>query len=195
VRRKPEESGGSSCCLRRAPELGQRHIDTRWRSRTPSGSRVWSGRCCGRGGFDTNAFAWAETVRAQRTVSAPFGDIGLPGIDPADIAEVAAVVLRDVTHAWRTYELTGPEATSPRERAVAIGDALGTPVRFAEQTRDQARAQMLRFMPEVVVDGTLAILGEPLPAEQQVSPDVEKILGRAPRSFAAWAADNVGAFR
>ncbi|MFY1691858.1 NAD(P)H-binding protein [Plantactinospora sp. WMMB782] len=147
------------------------------------------------GGFYSNTFAWAPTIRAQRTVAAPFGDVRLPGVDPADIAEVAAVALRDGDHAGRTYELTGPVATSPRERAAAIGEALGEPVRFVEQSREEAREQMLRFMPEPVVQGTLAILGEPLPAEQRVSPDVASVLGRPPRSFADWAARNIAAFR
>ncbi|MDX6432262.1 MAG: hypothetical protein QOE54_4628, partial [Streptosporangiaceae bacterium] len=130
------------------------------------------------GGFDSNAFLWAEMVRSQRTVAAPFGDVALPFIDPADIAEVAAVALRDGTHAGRTYELTGPAPISPREQAQAIADALETPVRFVEQSRDEARAQLLQFMPEPVVDGTLTILGEPSAAEQRVSPDVEQTLGR-----------------
>ncbi|WP_326825784.1 SDR family oxidoreductase [Streptosporangium sp. NBC_01756] len=147
------------------------------------------------GGFDSNAYAWAETIRSQRTAAAPFGDVGLPTIDPADIAEVAAVVLRQAGHAGRTYELTGPAPVTPRERAEAIGAALGAPVRFDEQTREEARAQMLQFMPEPVVDGTLSILGEPTAAEQKVSPDVERLLGRAPRAFADWAARNVAAFR
>ena len=85
----------------------------------------------------------------------------LPAIDPADIAEVAAVALREDGHAGQVYELTGPAPISPRQQAAAIGDALGEPVRFVEQTRDEARAQMLRFMPEPVVEATLAILGEP----------------------------------
>ncbi|WP_440070976.1 NAD(P)H-binding protein [Streptosporangium sp. OZ121] len=147
------------------------------------------------GGFDSNAFAWAETIRSRRTAAAPFGDVGLPVVDPADIAEVAAVVLRKGEHAGHTYELTGPAPITPRLRARAIGDALGTPVRFVEQSREEAREQMLRFMPEPVVDGTLAILGEPSAAERRVSPDVERILGRAPRAFAEWARRNVGAFR
>ncbi|EPH41836.1 putative NAD(P)H azoreductase [Streptomyces aurantiacus JA 4570] len=147
------------------------------------------------GGFHSNAFAWAESVRGRRAVAAPFGEVGLPTIDPADIAEVAATTLRGAEHTGRVYELTGPSLSTPRQRADAIGDALGEPVRFVEQTRDEARAQMLQFMPEPVVDTTLDILGEPTPAEQRLSPDVERLLGRAPRSFADWARRHVSAFR
>ena len=147
------------------------------------------------GGFHSNAYAWAETVRSTRTVAAPFGDVGLPSIDPADIAEVAAAALREPGHAGQVYELTGPAPVTPRERTEAIGAALGEPVRFAEQTRDEARAQMLHFMPEPVVEGTLAILGEPSATEQKVSPAVEDVLGRPPHTFADWAARNVAAYR
>ncbi|MFE2296729.1 NAD(P)H-binding protein [Streptomyces sp. NPDC059445] len=147
------------------------------------------------GGFDSNAYAWADSVRTERTVAAPFADIGLPTVDPDDIAEVAATALREDGHAGRIHELTGPALNTPRQRAEAIADALGEPVRFVEQTRDEARAQMLRFMPEPVVETTLAILGEPTPAEQGVSPDIERVLGRAPRTFADWARRHVAAFR
>jgi uncharacterized protein YbjT (DUF2867 family) len=105
------------------------------------------------------------------------------------------VTLREDGHAGQIYELTGPALTTPRQRADAIADALGEPVRFIEQSRDEARAQMLQFMPEPVVETTLTILGEPTPAEQRISPDVEHLLGRAPRTFADWAQRYVAAFR
>jgi uncharacterized protein YbjT (DUF2867 family) len=146
-------------------------------------------------GFASNAFAWVPSVRGERTVAAPFGDVGLPVVDPLNIAEVAAAVLIGEGHAGRAYEITGPETTTPRQRAEAIGDALGEPVRFVEQTAAEARAQMLRFMPEPVVDGTLAIIGEPVEGERRVSHDVERLLGRKPYTFAEWAQRNVTAFR
>jgi uncharacterized protein YbjT (DUF2867 family) len=146
------------------------------------------------GGFNSNAYAWVESIRAQRTVAAPFGNVGLPTIDPADIAEVAAAALHEAGHAGQVYELTGPALTTPRQRAEAIGDALGEPIRFIEQTRDEAHSLMLQFMPEPVVETTLAILGEPTPAEQRISPDVEQVLGRPPRTFAEWAVRNIAAF-
>ncbi|MGW1773690.1 SDR family oxidoreductase [Streptomyces sp. NPDC002104] len=146
------------------------------------------------GGLDSNAFAWAESIRTHRTAAAPFGDVGLPTVDPADVAEVAAVVLRGSGHAGRTYDLTGPALVTPRERAGAIAAAIGEPVRFVEQSPEEARAQMLTFMPEPAVTGTLAILGAPVEAERTVSPAVEEILGRPPRPFTAWAARTAPAF-
>jgi uncharacterized protein YbjT (DUF2867 family) len=147
------------------------------------------------GGFASNDLWWAEPVRARRTVFTPFPDVALPIIDPADIADVAAAVLLGDGHAGRTYELTGPTPISPRQRVAAIGAALGEEVRLVEQSRAEARAQMLAFMPEQGADATLDILGKPTPDEQRVSPDVERVLGRPPRAYAEWAGRNIAAFR
>ncbi|GIE62199.1 uncharacterized protein YbjT (DUF2867 family) [Actinoplanes octamycinicus] len=147
------------------------------------------------GGFMSNTFAWAEPVRAHRAVAAPFGDVGLPLVDPADIAEVAAAALRDPGHAGRVYELTGPELSTPRQRAAELARVLGEPVRFTEQTREQAREQMLAFMPEPVADGTLQIIGAPTAAELRISPDVPRVLDRPARTFADWLGRHVDAFR
>ena len=147
------------------------------------------------GGFASNALAWADPIRTGRAVAAPFGDVGLPVIDPDDIAEVAAVVLRDGAHDGRTYELTGPSLSTPRQRVADLAAALGEPISFTDQTPGDARAQMLRFMPPPVVEGTLAILGAPTGQEQRISPDVAAIVGRPPRPFAAWAARNIDTFR
>lgn len=147
------------------------------------------------GAFASNSLAWAPAVRAGRVVAAPFGDVALPVVDPGDLSDVAATVLTGDDHAGRVYELTGPAAITPRQQAAALGAALGEPVGFTELTRAEAHDAMRRFMPEPVVDGTLAILGEPTPDEQRVSPDVERLLGRPARSYAAWAADHAAAFR
>jgi uncharacterized protein YbjT (DUF2867 family) len=147
------------------------------------------------GGFHSNALQWAESVRSSRTVAAPFPDVALPTVDPADLAAVAAIVLRTSGHSGQTYELNGPAPVTPREQAAAIGDAIGEPVRFVELTRAQAREALLRFMPEPVADATLGALGEPTPAERQVSADVPRLLGRSARTFGEWAKRNMAAFQ
>ncbi|GAA2124786.1 SDR family oxidoreductase [Glycomyces algeriensis] len=147
------------------------------------------------GNFATNAFAWAASVRERRVVEAPFGGTAIPAVDPADIAAVAALALREPGHASEVYTLTGPAAITPRQQAAAIADAVGEPVAFTELTREEARTRMLGFMPERVVEATLGALGEPSPAEQTPTPDVERVLGRPAASFAEWAQRNAAAFR
>jgi uncharacterized protein YbjT (DUF2867 family) len=119
----------------------------------------------------------------------------VPIIDPADIAEVAAACLLEDRHTGGVYELTGPEVITPRGQAEAIAAALGSPVRFHDLPRDEAKAAMARSMPAELAEDTLTILGSPNPAELRVSPDVQRVLGRAPRRFADWAARNIAAFR
>ncbi|MEU5011038.1 NAD(P)H-binding protein [Streptomyces sp. NPDC021749] len=147
------------------------------------------------GGLASNALAWAEPVRLHRTAAAPFGDVGLPFVDPDDVAAVGATVLREQGHDGATYTLTGPAPVTPRERAAALAEALGEPVSFVAQTREEAHAQMAHVMPLPVVEGTLEILGHPTQEERSVSPDVERVLGRPPHGFAEWATRHVAAFR
>ncbi|MGW0326229.1 SDR family oxidoreductase [Nocardia sp. NPDC003183] len=139
------------------------------------------------GAFFSNTFAWIEPVRTQRVIPAPFGDIGLPAVDPADIAAVAAVALREDGHHGRAYTLTGPAVITPRDQAAAVADAIDAPITFLELTVDEAKQNMLRFMPEPVADHTLTILGMPTAEEQQVSPDIEDVLGRPATTYAQWA--------
>jgi uncharacterized protein YbjT (DUF2867 family) len=147
------------------------------------------------GGFASNALWWVESVRAQGIVAAPFGDVGVPIIDPADIADVAAACLLDDRHSGQVYELTGPEVITPRQQTADLAAALGSPVRFEELTRAEAKAAMSQSMPAELADDTLDIIGAPTPAELRVSPDVQQVLGRSPRTFADWAARNIAAFR
>ncbi|MGY5049916.1 SDR family oxidoreductase [Streptomyces sp. 900105755] len=156
------------------------------------------------GGFASNAFAWADTIRTKRTVFAPFADVALPVVDPADIAAVAAKALRSPRgqdgdgeggHGGRVYELTGPEPISPRQQAAVISAALGEEVTFVELSREEAHAAMARFMPEEAAAGTLDVLGAPLPAESRVSADVATVLGRPAGGFAGWVERNLPAFR
>ncbi|MFV2177700.1 SDR family oxidoreductase [Actinomadura sp. LOL_016] len=147
------------------------------------------------GGFASNTYAHIASVRADRTVAAPFGDVGLPLVDPADIAEVASAALRDERHVGRAYVLTGPATVTPREQAAAIGAAIGVEPGFTELTREQAMARLAQVMPAPVAAGTLDIMGAPTGEELAISPDVEEVLGRAPRSYAEWAERNAAAFR
>lgn len=147
------------------------------------------------GGFTSNAFLWADPVREQRKLIAPFGDVGLPLIDPLDIAETAAAALTEDGHDGKAYMLTGPALVSPRQQAEAIAAAIGEPVDFVEQTRAEAHAQLLQFWSEAIVTDTLDVIGNPNEAELAIRPDVEKVLGRKPHTFAAWAKRNAAAFR
>lgn len=147
------------------------------------------------GGFASNTLLWAEPVRLHRTVTAPFGDVGLPLVDPLDIAAVAAAALSGDRHAGEMYSLTGPELVTPRAQVAAIAAAVGESVAFVEQTREQAYEQLLEFWPAEIVEASLEVMGRPNEAEQRISPDVQRVLGRRPHTFSDWAERNAEAFR
>jgi hypothetical protein len=68
-------------------------------------------------------------------------------------------------------------------------------VTFVELSREEAHTFMGRFMPEEVIDGTLDVLGIPLPAERRISSDVEHVLGRPAGPFGKWVVRNLPAFQ
>ena len=139
------------------------------------------------GGFFSNTFAWIEPVRTARTIAAPFADTALPSVDPADIAAVAAAALAGDGHDGKVYTLTGPALITPRAQAAALAAALDLEIGFVELDREEAKRNMLRFMPPEVAEHTLDILGEPLPEELRISGDIEAVLGRPAGTYAEWA--------
>ncbi|RIX29943.1 SDR family oxidoreductase [Amnibacterium setariae] len=146
-------------------------------------------------GFMSNALGWVSSIRAQRTVYAPFGDVALPSVDPTDVAAVAAAVLTQDGHRGRTYVLTGPAPITPREQARTIADALGEEVEFREVARDDAYGAMTRFMSGEMAAGSLDVLGAPVPEERLVSSAVASVLQRPPRTFQHWVSRNLQAFQ
>ncbi|MBB5857491.1 NAD(P)H-binding protein [Amycolatopsis umgeniensis] len=148
------------------------------------------------GQFASNRKQWIPEIKGGGVVHAPYGDVQLPTVHPADIAAVGFSALTEEGHEGRTYALTGPAPISPREQLAAIGAAIGRELTFQEVTPEQAADQMRRFMPEEMVESLLGLQGGVLTeADTQVLPTVEEVTGRPPRTFARWAEENAGAFR
>jgi uncharacterized protein YbjT (DUF2867 family) len=147
------------------------------------------------GQFASNTRAWSSQIAAGDVVRTPYPKVALPAIHPGDIAAVARVALTRDGHAGAAYELTGPEAVTPVEQVAAIGQAIGRELRHEEITAEQARQQMLAYMPAEIVAASLEFLGSPTESETRALPTVEKVTGEPARSFAQWARDNAHLFR
>ncbi|MDT0393137.1 MULTISPECIES: NAD(P)H-binding protein [Streptomyces] len=146
--------------------------------------------------FASNALWWAESIREHRSIRVPYADIGLPAVHPADIAAVARTALAEPGHRGRTYPLTGPERTTPRQQAQAIGAALGTEVSVEEISREEAHRQMAPFLGEQTAHAVLDLMGGDVNDELLTVHDtVRQVTGSPARPFARWAAENVAAFR
>jgi uncharacterized protein YbjT (DUF2867 family) len=150
------------------------------------------------GSFMTNALGWAMSIKAQGGVFQPLGDGRVAMVDPRDIAAVAVTALTEPGHEGKAYEVTGPEALSMTEHVKLLSDAIGKPIRYVDVPETAAREMMLDRlrMPRPVVEALLEVLAQIKAGKAaRVSEDVERVTGRPPRRFEAWAAENAAAFR
>ena len=72
-------------------------------------------------------------------IRGPAADGRVAAVARADVADVAAVILRDpAPHADITYELTGPEALTLDDVALRAGAVIGRSLRYTPETVDEA---------------------------------------------------------
>jgi uncharacterized protein YbjT (DUF2867 family) len=146
-------------------------------------------------GFMSNTLRWLPQLREGDVVREPFADVPVAMIDPHDIAAVAAIALRSAEHAGETYELSGPEALLPADRARILGEAIGREIHVQALSTEEAREQMTSEMSEEYVDAFFSFYAEGTLDESQVLPTVERIVGREPRTFEQWTRAHAEAFR
>lgn len=110
-------------------------------------------------------------------------------VDAGDIAAVAAVALTQEGHEGRTYTLTGPEAVSYDEAAMALSEASGHDISHVRVSPEGLVAGMTSAgLPEWLARDLAAFHG--LFAAGQggdVSGDVAAVIGRDARPLAAFA--------
>lgn len=149
------------------------------------------------GAFASNALMWARTVKAQGAVFQPTGDGKTTPIDARDIAEVGVKALTSPGHEGKSYPLSGPEALSAAEQVAKISAALGKPLKFVDIPEATAREEMAKAgMPEMFVRAMSEVWSMIKGGHgTETTSMVEALLGRKARTFDAWVADNVEAFR
>ena len=130
-------------------------------------------------------------------LQAPIGDARVSVVDARDIAAVAAAALSEAGHEGKTYTITGPQAVGHDEIAAALGRAAGHDVRFETMPPETFGAVLKGFgMPEWQAEGLLEDYAHYDRGEAAaVSPDVERVTGKAPRSVDDFARDHAAAFR
>lgn len=138
---------------------------------------------------------WGYTIRTEAVVRAPYGDASTAPIHEADIAAVAATLLLNDEPRGQRYELTGPQSLTFREQVALIGRAIGRDLNFIEETHEQFRERMVRFVPTPIVDGMLAAWACTVGKPATVTPTVERLTGQPARSYAQWASDHATDFR
>jgi uncharacterized protein YbjT (DUF2867 family) len=149
------------------------------------------------GGFMTNALDWVGTIREGGYVFDPIGPGRYAPVDPADIAAVAALVLTEGGRPGEPYALTGGETFTITEQVRILSDAIGRnlEVRTAATAAQAVRSRFPNGAPAAlaaaVTEGFTLMRADTVGYRTNT---VERLLGRAPRTFADWCARNADAF-
>ncbi|MCA9627451.1 MAG: hypothetical protein KC766_07290 [Myxococcales bacterium] len=118
----------------------------------------------------------------------PAGDVVEPFTDTRDIADVAVACLTRAGHGGSTYELTGPRLLGFADVAREIGDASGRALRYQAVSEAAYAGDLAAFVPTELAVWLAGLFARVLDGRNShVSGDVERVLGRAPRDFAAFA--------
>jgi uncharacterized protein YbjT (DUF2867 family) len=123
----------------------------------------------------------------------PTGGGRIAWIDPRDIAAVSAAVLADAAPPAGFLRLTGPEALSAADVTARISAVTGREIELLQPPIDAwADAIRLSGMDPWLVDSTVHLYeAVTRGALADVSHDVERVLGRAPRPLDDWIRDEL----
>jgi uncharacterized protein YbjT (DUF2867 family) len=145
--------------------------------------------------FMANALAWAESVRTKGVIEEPFAATRTAMVHEADIGAVIATALTEDGHEGHSYGLTGPELLDVPAKVRILSEAIGREITFRELTVDEMRERYrAQGVPEQMIEFQIEVFGNVPEGAYQVTPTVEQVTGRPPRTFARWAAEHVEAF-
>jgi uncharacterized protein YbjT (DUF2867 family) len=145
-------------------------------------------------GFHSNALRWLPQLAEGEVVRAPWPDVAVAAIDPADVGEVAAVALTEPGHEGTAHTLSGPEALTPGEQVATLAAVLGRPLRYEPQSDESARAEMAATTPAPYIDAFFRFYSGGEFDDSPVVDTVRRLTGREPRRFEDWARAHADAF-
>ena len=148
--------------------------------------------------FMQNLLAQAEYVKEEGAIYSPSGDGKIPYVDGRDVGAVAVVTLTTPGHIGKKYVLTGSEAMSYRQAAEIIAAVIGKPVRFVDESPEQARARRVREgVPPAVIESVLAIGAYQRAGGKTVTitSTIADLTGRPPKTVAELVREHAVSFR
>jgi uncharacterized protein YbjT (DUF2867 family) len=144
--------------------------------------------------FHSNALRWLPQLRERDLVQAPWPQVAIASIDPADIAAVAARALTEPDHLGIEIALSGPQALTPGEQVAVLADVLKRPRHYEPLSDEAARTQMATDTPAPIIEAFFRFYSEGEFDDSIVLDTVERSLGRPSRTFADWARAHAHAF-
>ncbi|MEV6324470.1 NAD(P)H-binding protein [Nocardia sp. NPDC051787] len=145
--------------------------------------------------FMSNALTWVESIRTEGVVREPY-DFPSALVHEADIAAVAAVALLEDGHAGRAYNLTGPQSLTPSERIAILSRAIARDIAFVPITHEQAIDRLMAAgVSRADAEYVIGWYAAPSEDSTTVVDTVERVTGRAARTFAQWVAEHAHRFQ
>lgn len=134
---------------------------------------------------------WLEGIREHGRIFLPVGRAKGSFIDARDIAAVAARLLHSHDLDNQAFDLTGATALDHHEVAAILSRVAGRTITFEDITPEAMRAALVEaHMPSDYADLLVLILGFFKAGYSERTTDaVQRITGRAPRTFEAYAED------
>lgn len=126
---------------------------------------------------------------SEGEIRGPAGDGRAAYVAREDVADVVAAVLADpASHDGATYDLTGDERLSLAEAAAILTEETGRPVRYVEETEEEAYASRAHFgAPDFEVEGWVSSYQALGAGELDVVSDaVQRIAGHPPLGLRAF---------
>ena len=123
-------------------------------------------------------------------VALPMPEAKIPFVDTGDIADVVVKVLLDDAHNGKTYAVTGPRTITFEEAVREIAASTGKEIKYQPVSLDDYSAMMKSAgVPADYIWLFDYLFREVLskPENQEISSDVEKVLGRKARDFSEFA--------
>ncbi len=132
-----------------------------------------------------------DELRKDNTLYVPAGNGKTSFIDVRDIGEVGAKCLTEYGHRNHAYSLTGSEALTYYDVARIFSEETGRTITYAHPTLWQFRKHMLaKGIPADYVNVMSVIyLTTVLGLAKQVTPELERLLGRSARTVREYAHD------
>ena len=134
---------------------------------------------------------WIQGINEQSKILLPVGNAKTSFIDARDIAAVAAKLLTSDDFNNQDIDITGPEALSHDEVAEHISKATNRKIEYQEIEPQSLKDELLQAgLPEDYVNFLLLILGFLKEGyNSAINDNVEKVLGRKPRSITDYVSD------
>lgn len=141
------------------------------------------------GGFMSNTYQWIGSIKAESVIYNGFGNTQFPPVAPEDIEAVAVKALTQNLQG-EVLDVTGGQMLNVEEEAGILAKILGRPLRCVDVPMEVAVEGLIR---SGVPAELAAAVGESFQAFRErrsgseMKDTVERLTGKRPMTFEAWA--------